>query len=49
MTAKALSGQFQLEPGDGGDRDDYIREHKIKTYLVVVPEVSTEIINIDSR
>ena len=40
VTAKALGDQFQLEPGDGGDRDDYIREHKLETYLVVVPEVS---------
>ena len=40
VTAKALGDQFQLEPGDGGDRDDYIRKHNIQTYLVAVPEVS---------
>ena len=35
-----MDDQFQLEPGNGGDRDDYIQKHGIKTYLVVVPEVN---------
>ena len=39
-TAKALNGQFELEPGDGEERDDYIRNSEIKTFLVAVPEVS---------
>ena len=46
VTAKALGDQFQLEPGNGGDRDDYIQKHKIKTYLVVVPEVNIVYVNI---
>ena len=41
VTAKVLNDQFQLEPGNGGDRDDYIRDHKIQTYLVAIPEVYT--------
>jgi len=43
-TASALGDQFQLEPGDGGERDDYLREHDIKTFLVAVPEVSVIIL-----
>ena len=27
-----------MEQGNGGDRNQYLKEHKIKTYLVVVPD-----------
>jgi len=38
-TACILGDQFQLEDGNGQDRDDYLKEKDVKTYLVAVPEV----------
>lgn len=35
---ECLHGEFDAEPGNGGDRCDYLRERGIETYLVVVPK-----------
>uniref|UniRef100_A0A3Q3KP38 adenylate cyclase n=1 Tax=Monopterus albus TaxID=43700 RepID=A0A3Q3KP38_MONAL len=35
-TMECLHGEFDVEPGNGGDRCDYLRERGIETYLVVV-------------
>lgn len=35
---ECLNGEFDVEPGNGGDRCDYLRERGIETYLVVVPK-----------
>ena len=35
---ECLHGEFDVEPGNGGDRCDYLRERGIETYLVVVPK-----------
>uniref|UniRef100_A0A3Q3L8N4 Adenylate cyclase type 3 n=1 Tax=Mastacembelus armatus TaxID=205130 RepID=A0A3Q3L8N4_9TELE len=37
-TMECLHGEFDVEPGNGGDRCDYLRERGIETYLVVVPK-----------
>uniref|UniRef100_A0A3Q3EXJ8 Adenylate cyclase type 3 n=2 Tax=Labrus bergylta TaxID=56723 RepID=A0A3Q3EXJ8_9LABR len=37
-TMECLHGEFDIEPGDGGERCDYLRERGIETYLVVVPK-----------
>ncbi|XP_037533265.1 adenylate cyclase type 3 [Nematolebias whitei] len=37
-TMECLHGEFDVEPGDGGDRCDYLRERGIETYLVIVPK-----------
>uniref|UniRef100_A0A8D0DD53 Adenylate cyclase type 3 n=1 Tax=Sander lucioperca TaxID=283035 RepID=A0A8D0DD53_SANLU len=37
-TMECLHGEFDAEPGNGGDRCDYLRERGIETYLVVVPK-----------
>uniref|UniRef100_A0A4W6C0E0 Adenylate cyclase type 3 n=1 Tax=Lates calcarifer TaxID=8187 RepID=A0A4W6C0E0_LATCA len=37
-TMECLHGEFDVEPGNGGDRCDYLRERGIDTYLVVVPK-----------
>uniref|UniRef100_A0A671TTJ3 Adenylate cyclase type 3 n=1 Tax=Sparus aurata TaxID=8175 RepID=A0A671TTJ3_SPAAU len=37
-TLECLHGEFDVEPGNGGDRCDYLRERGIETYLVVVPK-----------
>lgn len=35
---ECLHGEFDVEPGNGGERCDYLRERGIETYLVVVPK-----------
>lgn len=37
-TVECLHGEFNVEPGNGGDRCDYLKERGIETYLVVVPK-----------
>ncbi|CAG6016088.1 adenylate cyclase type 3 [Menidia menidia] len=37
-TIECLHGEFDVEPGNGGDRCDYLRERGIETFLVVVPK-----------
>ncbi|KAM8954185.1 adenylate cyclase type 3 isoform 3-T3 [Pelodytes ibericus] len=37
-TYDCLKGEFDVEPGEGGTRCDYLREKGIVTYLVVVPK-----------
>ncbi|XP_065112450.1 adenylate cyclase type 3 isoform X2 [Paramisgurnus dabryanus] len=36
-TMDCLHGEFELEPGEGGERCDYLMEKGIDTYLVLVP------------
>lgn len=31
---KALNNYYDVEPGHGGDRHAYLRDHNIKTYLI---------------
>ncbi|XP_072371597.1 adenylate cyclase type 3 isoform X2 [Scyliorhinus torazame] len=44
-TCNCLNGEFELEPGEGETRNEYLREKEIKTYLVVVPLKSTAVKN----
>ncbi|XP_075922788.1 adenylate cyclase type 3 isoform X1 [Petromyzon marinus] len=37
VTFECLKGEFEVEPGDGGARNEYLREKGIVTYLVVPP------------
>ncbi|XP_073480948.1 adenylate cyclase type 3 [Aquarana catesbeiana] len=37
-TFDCLKGEFEVEPGEGGTRCDYLREKSIVTYLVIVPK-----------
>ncbi|XP_072906187.1 adenylate cyclase type 3 [Hemitrygon akajei] len=39
-TRSCLNGEFELEAGEGGKRNEYLREKGIETYLVVVPKTS---------
>lgn len=39
-TLECLRGEFEVEPGNGGDRCEYLRERGIDTYLVVVSKAS---------
>ncbi|XP_071775132.2 adenylate cyclase type 3-like [Centroberyx gerrardi] len=40
-TMECLHGEFELEPGNGGDRCEYLLEKGIDTYLVRVPKRTT--------
>ncbi|KAL3832406.1 hypothetical protein ACJMK2_024053, partial [Sinanodonta woodiana] len=33
-TLKYLNSDYEVEPGNGGERNYYLREHKIQTYLI---------------
>ena len=37
-TLEYLNGAFEVEPGDGGSRDPYLKEHHPTTYFIKVPE-----------
>ncbi|XP_075057273.1 adenylate cyclase type 3 isoform X1 [Mixophyes fleayi] len=37
-TYDCLKGEFDVEPGEGGTRCDYLREKGIVTYLVILPK-----------
>ncbi|XP_013196193.2 adenylyl cyclase 78C [Amyelois transitella] len=37
-TLECLNGAFEVEPGDGGTRDSYLREHNLATYLIKTTE-----------
>ncbi|XP_041831942.1 adenylate cyclase type 3-like [Melanotaenia boesemani] len=37
-TKDSLHGEFELEPGNGGERCEYLLEKGIETYLVLVPK-----------
>uniref|UniRef100_UPI0035902C1D adenylate cyclase type 3-like n=1 Tax=Myxine glutinosa TaxID=7769 RepID=UPI0035902C1D len=41
-TYGCLHGEFDVEPGYGEERNDYIKDKGIQTYLVIPPEQSTE-------
>ncbi|KAJ8867035.1 hypothetical protein PR048_032897 [Dryococelus australis] len=40
-TLLQLDDKFQVEPGDGGSRESYLADHKVETFLIVPPKVST--------
>lgn len=46
-TLKYLGDDFEFEPGNGGERDDVIRESRLKTYLIDAPPVSFVLNKID--
>ena len=37
-TMKCLGGDYEVEEGNGGERNQYLKDHQIKTYLVVAPD-----------
>lgn len=38
-TLLQLNDRFQVEPGNGGERESYLADHKIETFLIVPPAV----------
>lgn len=40
-TKDSLHGEFELEPGNGGERCEYLLEKGIETYLVLSPKQLT--------
>ncbi|XP_076327017.1 adenylate cyclase type 5-like isoform X2 [Tachypleus tridentatus] len=47
-TLKCLNGEYQLEPGNGGERHAYLRDHNIETFLIV-PDDKTRVNQVRSR
>ncbi|KAF9824460.1 hypothetical protein SFRURICE_002521, partial [Spodoptera frugiperda] len=41
-TLECLNGAFEVEPGYGGTRDAYLKEHHPNTYFIKVPEPDPE-------
>lgn len=39
VTLEHLNGAYKVEDGDGQERDPYLKEHRVITYLVVNPKV----------
>ena len=39
-TLLQLNDRFQVEPGNGGQRESYLADHKIETFLIIPPAVS---------
>ncbi|KAK6632591.1 hypothetical protein RUM43_013359 [Polyplax serrata] len=37
-TLLQLNGKFQVEPGNGEDRESYLADHKVETFLIVPPK-----------
>ncbi|CAK6962186.1 adenylate cyclase type 3-like [Scomber scombrus] len=44
-TKESLHGEFELEPGNGGERCEYLLEKGIDTYLVLVPKQTSNKLN----
>uniref|UniRef100_I3IVX0 Adenylate cyclase type 3 n=1 Tax=Oreochromis niloticus TaxID=8128 RepID=I3IVX0_ORENI len=44
-TKDSLHGEFELEPGNGGERCEYLLEKGIDTYLVLVPKQKASGVN----
>ncbi|KAK9501069.1 hypothetical protein O3M35_002183 [Rhynocoris fuscipes] len=41
-TLKYLADDYKVEPGNGGERNAYLRDHNIQTYLIVPEETSRQ-------
>lgn len=39
-TLKYLGNAYQVEPGNGGERNTFLKDHNIETYLIVPPEMT---------
>jgi adenylate cyclase 2 len=40
-TLLQLNDRFQVEAREGGQREGYLADHKVETYLIIPPTVST--------
>lgn len=38
-TLDYLDDKFEVEPGNGSAREQYLADHKVETYLIVPPKV----------
>ncbi|XP_025408050.1 adenylate cyclase type 5 isoform X1 [Sipha flava] len=39
-TLKYLGNAYEVEPGNGGERNTFLKDHNIETYLIVPPEMT---------
>ncbi|KAK7887190.1 hypothetical protein WMY93_026811 [Mugilogobius chulae] len=45
VTLEHLNGAYKVEEGSGQDRDPYLKEHGVITYLVINPKVERPLLN----
>lgn len=41
-TLLQLGDRFEVEPGDGGSRENYLAQHKVETFLIIPPKKNNE-------
>lgn len=46
VTSEHLNGAYKVEDGDGQERDPYLKEHGVITYLVINPKVLQHMLHI---
>ncbi|KAI4479680.1 hypothetical protein M0804_010730 [Polistes exclamans] len=39
-TLLQLGDRFEVEPGDGGSRENYLAQHKVETFLIIPPKIT---------
>lgn len=44
VTLEHLNGAYKVEDGYGHERDPYLKEHRVVTYLVINPKVWCKVI-----
>lgn len=44
-TLEHLGDKFEVEPGFGSSREQYLADHKIETYLIIPPKVRLQMMN----
>ena len=48
-TLDYLDGSYKVEDGDGPNRDPYLKEHGVITFLVINPKVRCKLLRVDSQ
>jgi hypothetical protein len=48
-TLRYLDGDYAVEPGHGGERNAYLRDHNIETFLIVPADTCRTVSNTASR
>lgn len=44
-TLKYLDGMYKVEPGNGGERNAYLKDHNIETFLIVPDDVGVSYVS----
>lgn len=47
-TLNYLDGMYKVEPGNGGERNAYLKDHNIETFLIVPDEMGVSYVSVIS-